>query len=73
MHPLTKLRVEYDISQEQLANEIDAQQNSVSKWEICENMPTPRSVGKIARFFNKDVEELFKEFRDYHDKRKADE
>ena len=62
MHPLVLLRYEKGISQQQLADELGMYQGNVCSWEQGKVIPSSKSMYKLARYFEKDINELYQIF-----------
>ena len=58
---LLKLRKEKNISQEELANELDVSRQTISKWETDQSQPDFDKIIPLCEFFNITSDELFKE------------
>ena len=55
---LLKLRKEKNISQEELANELDVSRQTVSKWETNQSMPDFDKIVPLCNFFGITTDEL---------------
>lgn len=55
---LKKLRLEKDLTQEELANKIFVSRTLITKYENGIVMPTKDNLEKLALFFNVDTKEL---------------
>lgn len=55
---LYKLRKEKNLSQEDLANELDVSRQSISKWETNQSMPDFDKVVSLCEYFNITTDEL---------------
>ena len=55
---ITHLRIVNNISQEQLANELNVTRQSVSKWESGESMPQIDKVLELCELFKITADEL---------------
>lgn len=49
---LKQLRLSYNMTQKQLAEELTISQQAYTKWETGKTSPTLTSLEKIAKFFN---------------------
>ena len=49
---LKELRIEYELSQKELAEKLSVSQRSVSNWENGEREPDFEMLTAIAKFFN---------------------
>ena len=58
---LKNIRLEKNMSQEQLAKEINVDRSTVTKWETGEAMPRANKLVKLSQIFNCSVDELLKE------------
>ena len=47
-----ELRIQNNISQEDLANALQMQQSSISKWERGSTIPSADKIVLLAKFFN---------------------
>lgn len=56
---IKRLREEKEMSQEQLAKEIEVAVSTVGMWERCERSPRDDVKKKIADFFGKSVQFIF--------------
>ena len=64
-HNLQKLRKNYDLSQEQMAEMLNMSKNGYGKLERGESRITVEHLQQIAQVFNIDVADLLKEDRDF--------
>ncbi|MBY5034159.1 helix-turn-helix transcriptional regulator [Streptococcus gallolyticus] len=55
---LKKLRLEFGMTQKELAEELGTSQQSYMKWETGKTSPTLKSVEKIAQFFDVPISSL---------------
>ncbi|QUN08019.1 MULTISPECIES: helix-turn-helix transcriptional regulator [Bacillus] len=62
---LIKLRKNFDLSQEELADVIGVHQTMISKWELGLKDPNKVHKIKLAKFFKVTVEYLF--YESYYD------
>ena len=60
-----KLRLEYDLSQSQMAAYLGVTQQTYSRYEIGELEPSIDSLVKLARFYNVNIDYLLG-LSDYH-------
>ncbi len=58
---ISKLRVEANLSQEQLAEKMDVSRQSVSKWEMNQSLPQIDKVLMLCELFNLSADDLLKE------------
>lgn len=58
---LKNIRLEKNMSQEQLAKEINVDRSTVTKWETGEAMPRANKLVKLSQIFNCSIDELLKE------------
>ncbi len=56
---LKVLRVEHDLTQEELAKILGTNQKVISTWENGKNTPKPRMMQKIEDYFKVPKEEIF--------------
>lgn len=49
---LKELREKNNLSQQQLAKEINISQSAIAKWELNKTQPTLPAIIKIAKYFN---------------------
>lgn len=56
---IEKLRKESDITQEELANSLNVTRQTINAIENAKYCPSLELAFKIARFFNKKVDEIF--------------
>lgn len=61
---LYNLRKERNLSQEDLANELDVSRQSISKWETNQSMPDFDKIISLCQFFNITTDELLTGNRD---------
>ena len=57
---IKQLRVEHNLTQEQLAEQVGAVRQTIAYLERGEYMPSLALAWRIARVFNKSIEEVFK-------------
>ncbi|MCD8819494.1 helix-turn-helix domain-containing protein [Mammaliicoccus sciuri] len=57
---LKKKRIEADLSQEELAEQLNISRQSISKWENEKGYPNIETLLKISEIFNVTVDELLK-------------
>ena len=55
---LLKLRKEKNISQEELANELDVSRQTISKWETNQSMPDFDKIVPLCNYFGITTDEL---------------
>ena len=55
---LLKLRKEKNITQEQLAEQIDVTRQTISNWELDETLPNTEQLKKISKVFEISIDEL---------------
>ncbi len=58
---ISKLRIESNLSQEQLAEKMDVSRQSVSKWEMNQSLPQIDKVLMLCELFNVSADDLLKE------------
>lgn len=58
---ITKLRISYNISQEELADQLDISRQSVSKWEMDQALPQIDKALKICEIFGISADELLRD------------
>ena len=58
---ISKLRIESNLSQEQLAEKMDVSRQSVSKWEMNQSLPQIDKVLMLCELFNISADDLLKE------------
>ncbi len=56
---LKVLRAEHNLTQEELAKQVGATRSTINYLEKNEYLPSLALATKIARFFNKPIEEIF--------------
>ncbi len=56
---IKKLRIEKNLSQSELASELDISSSSVAMWEIGRRFPSKELYEQIADFFNVDIDYLY--------------
>jgi putative transcriptional regulator len=56
---LKVLRAIHNLTQEELANKVDVSRNTINNLERGEFSPSLLLVWKIAKLFNKQIEEIF--------------
>lgn len=56
---IKKLRTEKNLSQSELASELDISSSSVAMWEIGRRFPSKEIYEQIADFFNVDIDYLY--------------
>ena len=55
---ISKLRKEKDMTQGQLADEMNVSHQAVSKWERGDSLPDIGTLDELARYFNKTMDQL---------------
>ena len=55
---LQKLRVQANLTQEQLAERLFVSRELISKWELGQRKPDIRTLREIAKLFSVDIDEL---------------
>ena len=55
---LLKLRKEKNISQEELANELDVSRQTISKWETDQSLPDSDKIIPLCKYFGITSDEL---------------
>ena len=58
---LRQLRIDKNLTQEQLANRLDVSSQSVSRWECGNTLPDVMLLPEIARLYGVTVDDLYKE------------
>ena len=58
---LTKLRIQADISQEQLAEKMSVSRSAIAKWETDKGLPDVGNLKVLARLLNVSVDHLLDE------------
>ena len=58
------LRRQKDISQEQLAEQLNVSRQAVSKWETGENLPDIENIVQLSKIFNVSTDYLLKTYND---------
>lgn len=58
---LKKLRNEYNLTQEELAEKIDVSRQAITKWESGEGMPDVENLKQLAILFNTTLDDLIME------------
>ena len=58
MITIKELRLENNISQRTLADEIEVTQASISRWETDQQSISGRNLKKLAEYFNVSVDKL---------------
>ena len=53
-----KLRKEYNLSQEQLAEKINVTRQTISNWELGETAPNPEQLKLLSKELNISIDEL---------------
>lgn len=56
---IIKLRKEKDLSQEQLAKELNVSKSTIAMWETGNRCPSAEMYDQIADFFNVDIDYLY--------------
>lgn len=49
---IKNLRIEFNLTQQELADALDVSQSVISNWEIGLNAPTPPYLVKLAKLFD---------------------
>ena len=62
-HILAQLRENRNLSQAQLANELNVSAGAIGLWEVNKRFPSPETLIKIADYFNISMDILFQEDR----------
>lgn len=55
---LKELREKNNLSQQQLAKEINISQSAIAKWELNKTQPTLTAIIKIANYFNCSTDDI---------------
>lgn len=58
---LKKIRGEYNLTQEELAEKLDVSRQAITKWESGEGMPDVENLKQLAILFNTTLDELIME------------
>jgi transcriptional regulator with XRE-family HTH domain len=69
---LLKLRKEKNISQEELANELDVSRQTISKWETNQSMPDFDKIVPLCNYFGITTDELLTGSKDIVEAKQAD-
>ena len=57
---LKKLRLEKQMTQEQLAEQMGVSRRTVSRWETGNNLPDLSVIVELADFYDVDLNEIFR-------------
>lgn len=55
---ILKLRKEFNLSQEQLAEKVGVSRQTISNWELGETMPNPEQLKILSKTLNVSIDEL---------------
>ena len=55
---ILKLRKDYKLSQEQLAEKVDVTRQTISNWELGETSPNPEQLKLLSKALNVSIDEL---------------
>lgn len=69
---LLKLRKERNLSQEELANELDVSRQSISKWETDQSMPDFDKIVSLCEYFGITTDELLTGNKDIVEAKETD-